>query len=353
MVSVAKTSWSDPLDCHRERIGIIGAGITGLACARKLSEFSFNTEVFDKSRSPGGRTSTRRHDSDLRFDHGAQFFTAEDSRFRIITDDWLSRGITAEWLGRIVVIEGSKTIVAPPQVRYVGVPGMSAMAVDLSRGLPVRTSTQIISVEHTSVGWTIATEIHENIGPFDALVVTLPAPQSAGLLATHPFAKIAAGVKMTPCWAVMVAFESRVEVPWDGAIVKGSPLEWVARNSSKPGRNEGSECWVLHASAEWTEAHLEDSAEPIVIKLLEAFEDVIGRPLPARRHMAAHRWRHSRGADPDNRGMLFDRENGLIVCGDWLSGGRIEDAYLAGIEAANAIRDTNLKTKSSTAGDCT
>lgn len=321
------------------RIGVVGAGITGLACARELKACGFDVQVFDKSRGLGGRTSTRRTDSGLRFDHGAQFFTTNDPRFQSMTTDWVSRGVVAEWRSRVVDIEGAKVVDASRQVRYVGVPGMSAMAVDLGTGLRVRTGTQVISTSHTSSGWTIETDDHENVGPFDALVVTLPAPQSAMLLAGHPFAEVAGRVRMAPCWAAMVAFESRVSVDWDGAFVKGSPLSWVARNSSKPGRDQITECWVVHANAEWTIAHLEDSAELTAYQLLNAFESVIGRQLPKHSHLVAHLWRYSQGADSAQRQILFDRENRLVVCGDWLSGGRIEDAFLSGIHAANSIRE--------------
>ena len=321
------------------RIGIIGAGMTGLSCARELNACGFDVEVFDKSRGLGGRASTRRTDSGLRFDHGAQFFTVDDPRFETRAAEWLSRGVIAEWRGRVVDVEGTKVIDTSPQVRYVGVPGMSAMASDLGAGLPVRTSTQIIAVNHTPSGWVIETEDHEHIRHFDTLVVTLPAPQSAALLAWHPFAEIASSVQMTPCWAVMVAFESLVEVPWDGAFVKESPLAWVARNSSKPGRETKSDCWVLHASARWTASNLERSADVIATQVLDAFKSLPGRQLPPHRDLVAHRWRYSQGTDSEHRQMLFDQDINLIVCGDWLSRGRIQDAFLSGIRAASAIRD--------------
>jgi predicted NAD/FAD-dependent oxidoreductase len=332
---------------HIIRTGIIGAGITGLSCARELQAYGFDVEVFEKSRGLGGRTSTRRSDSGLRFDHGAQFFTASTLPFQAMTSDWLTRGIVAEWTGRVVDIEGGNVVEASPQVRYVGVPGMSAMAADLGVGLRVKTGMQVIGVRRTPSGWMIETEDHQNTEPFDMLVVTLPAPQSAELLAAYPFTQVASSVQMAPCWAVMVAFKSQVNVPWDGAFIKRSPLAWVARNSSKPGRDTKTDCWVLHADPSWTAAHLETSAEITATELLNAFEAVIGGQLPTHSHLVAHRWRYSRGADPENRQMLLDLENRVIVCGDWLSGGTIEHAFLAGIHTANAIRTMNLHTEES------
>jgi len=320
-------------------VGVIGAGIAGLACARELVAGGFDVTVFDKGRGLGGRTATRRAEPDLRFDHGAQFFTADDPLFREVTDDWLARGVVAEWIGRIIRLEDKTVIASSLEPRYVGMPGMSAMAVDLAVGLCVRTATQITAVTHGAVGWTIASEANETVGPFDTLVVTFPAPQTAALLGSHHFGAVASTVKMTPCWTVMAAFESRVELPWDGAFVHDSPLAWVARNSSKPGREREADCWVLQASPEWSADHLEAPADRVSKDLFEAFEDVIAGPLPLQRYAAAHRWRYGQYSEPDERRMLFDPRMGLAVCGDWLAGGRVEGAFLAGVRAAEAIRE--------------
>ena len=65
-----------------------------------------------------------------------------------------------------------------------------------------------------------------------------------------------AAVRMQPAWAVLVGFETAVDVAFDGAFVVDSPLAWVARNNSKPGRPP-PECWVLHATPEWSRPALE------------------------------------------------------------------------------------------------
>ena len=321
-------------------VGIIGAGIAGLVCARTLAANAFDVKVFDKGRGVGGRTATRRAEPDLAFDHGAQYFTARDARFHKVTADWLSRGVVAEWLGCVVRLENGAVTHTSPQPRYVGVPGMTAMAADLASAIRVQTRTQIVAMSRGPSGWTIKTDAHENVGPFETVVVTLPAPQSAEFLQPHAFGAIASTLQMTPCWAVLVAFESKLEVPWDGAFVHNSPLSWVARNSSKPGRSGQSDCWVLHASAEWSAAHLEAAPDTAARLLLDAFSSAIAQQLPPDSHLTAHRWRYSHGSDADDRRMLFDPEVGLAVCGDWLAGGRVEGAFLSGVAAAEAIYDS-------------
>lgn len=322
-------------------VGVVGAGVAALTCARTLAADGFDVSVFDKGRGPGGRTATRRAEPNLAFDHGAQYYTARDSRFLEVTADWIARGVVAEWPGRVVQIESGSVTDTSQQPRYVGVPGMSAMAADLAVGLRVRTGTRVNAVNRGPSGWTIATEDQSTFGPFDFLVVTLPAPQSAELIGSHPFAAEAAAIRMTPCWAVMVAFESRVEVPWDGAFVHGSPLSWVARNSSKPGRGGQADCWVLHAAPEWSTAHIEEAPSEAAGELLRAFSAAVAQRLRPHCHLVAHRWRYSQGSDPADRRMLCDPEVGLVLCGDWLAGGRVEGAFLSGLHGADAVRGRN------------
>jgi renalase len=323
----------------KSTVGIIGAGIAGLACARELADDGFKVTLFDKGRSPGGRTATRRTEGGCEFDHGAQYFTARDARFQKVTADWIQRGVVAEWHGRIVRQEDGVVTETSPLPRYVGTPGMSAMAADIATGLHVQSGSQIVQVHRDAAGWAVTTATQEVHGPFQTLVVTLPSPQTAVLLNDHPFAALSAAVPMTPCWAVMVAFDSKIQVPWDGAFVHGSPLSWVSRNSSKPGRSQQNDSWVLHATSEWSAAHLEQSPETPAKELLAAFAQLVDAPLPSHRYLQAHRWRYSLGSDPLERKTLVDAENRLIVCGDWLSGGRVEGAFLSGVDAAVRVRD--------------
>ena len=55
-----------------ERIAVIGSGIAGLACARRLSDAGYAPILFDKGRGIGGRLATRRTPDGRQFDHGAQ-----------------------------------------------------------------------------------------------------------------------------------------------------------------------------------------------------------------------------------------------------------------------------------------
>ena len=80
------------------KIGVIGAGISGLVCARALQKAGHEVTVLEKSRSLGGRCATRRF-GDHVVDHGVQYFTLRDPQVRRELE-----GITGADLQKITVV---------------------------------------------------------------------------------------------------------------------------------------------------------------------------------------------------------------------------------------------------------
>jgi|688.fasta_scaffold15157_7 predicted NAD/FAD-dependent oxidoreductase len=321
----------------KPKVAIIGAGIAGLSCANHLADKDIHATVFEKSKGVGGRTSTRRVEPNLSFDHGAQYFTVRNPILQSFVNTWENFGVVSEWKGRIVKLNNKKITSTEIIPRYVGTPGMTAMAVELAKNLTIKRETKIIEVNHSLNQWTLLDEAGRAYNGFDHLIVALPAPQTGELLANHAIGKIASSTPMAPCWAVLVGFEKKLDVPWDGAFIHDSALSWVARNSSKPGRNATKDCWVLHANAEWSAKHLEDAPELVIDQLLESYAYASGENLPAQIYKTAHRWRYSIGGSFINPRDLHDQSIGLTICGDWVNGGRFEGAFLSGITAVESI----------------
>lgn len=329
------------------RAAIVGAGISGLRAAEVLqASGSWSVHVFDKARGVGGRTSLRRNDPHA-FDHGAQYFTARDEGFRAQVEQWIADGIAARFDGPLAAIP------TPGQVefresnsteRFVGVPGMNAMAKSMAKGLQLTTRARVASIEPASNDekgrWELRfMDGHVESG-FDAVLVTAPAPQAAPLVAASEKLREAAdAVSMTPCWAVMAAFSERYDVPFDGAFIDSGPLSWACRNSAKVGRPDG-EAWVLHGTPEWTAAHLEAEPEDVARQLVSALAEAAGRATPATVHTGAHRWMYSGAESPRMDGALYDPALGLGLAGDWLNGSKVQGAWLSGQALADEILAT-------------
>ena len=340
-------------------IAILGAGLSGLTCARQLQQAGWTVRVFDKGRGVSGRMSLRRvlneaslqSETALQFDHGAQYFTARSSEFQQQVERWLAAGVVAEWSGPFVLLDHGSCGPDPGQgdSRYVGTPGMNAICKQLAEELPhVTCSVRIEQLIPAEIGWRLqGVNLRDQSAwspseTFAAVVSTLPAPQACVLLPEAcSFRDSLLQARMAPCWCVMVEFAERLPVEWGGAFVQNSPLRWVARDSSKPGRHAEQECWVLHASPAWSLQNLELTAAQAEADLLTAFATDLGRhrsALPPLRRISSHRWRYAIPENPFEVGCLHDDQHRLLACGDWSSSARIEGAFLSGLAAAQSVQ---------------
>ncbi len=317
------------------RVGIIGAGLSGLMAGRVLQDRGLHVTLFDKGRRPGGRANTREHGPFL-FDHGAQFFTVRDPLIRPFLDSWLREGVVTEWKSSLVRIQGKEVEAARDSTRYVGVPGMIALAEHLAQHLDVRVNHPVERLRKMEGGWALHTADPTHHDLFDIVIVAVPAPQAVPLLAPAPrIQDQARGVEMAPCWAGMYVFAQPLDLAFDGAFLSGQALSWVARDSSKPGRPD-AESWVLHAGPEWTRDHWDRDREEVAEALAQEFGEIFG-PLPEVVFSRAHRWAYALASDPTPGGALYDAERQIGACGDWCQGGRMEGALVSGMAVADRI----------------
>ncbi|MDG1049032.1 MAG: FAD-dependent oxidoreductase [Planctomycetota bacterium] len=322
------------------RVAVVGGGLCGLAAAQALEDAGHEVVVLDKGRGVGGRTSTRRADP-YAFDHGAQYFTARDPRFRRVVEMWVEEGVVEPWEGRLAVLDEpgapQARTAGANDTRFVGVPGMNAMARRTARGLDVRCGSRVTGLERRGDRWGVHLEDGRPLGEFDLVLVTTPPAQAAPLLTASPrLEALAAAVEMDPCVAAMVAFDSPLDVPFDGAFVNKGPLSWICRNSSKPGRPAG-ETWVLHGGADWSREHFEGAKDEVISGLLAALHAVTGAPLPAVLHQDWMRWLYSSANPPGAEGAALDADLGLGVAGDWLNGSKVQGAWLSGKALAGRV----------------
>ena len=325
-------------------IAIVGAGLAGLSCAQALSGAGHRVDVFEKSRGPSGRMSTRRGEDGgkpWQCDHGAQYFTAGDAAFRAEVARWQRAGAAAVWSGSIASFDGCRWSTPTTETeRFVGTPRMTSPAAWLVQNLGEHARTQwqttVQKLERHADGWAITSAEHGALSQrYDAVLLAVPAPQVVPLLSPvwPAGAAGAACARMRGSWAVMLRYASPVTMPWGGAFINAGPLRWVARDSSKPGR-KGAETWLLHASPEWSDAHLEDSAESVAAALLAAFA-ALGGPAPLA--ATAHRWRYADTEPALTQGSGWSASLRLGLFGDWLNGGKVEGAWLSGRALAAQI----------------
>jgi renalase len=348
---------------NHKKIAVIGAGIAGLACARTLDRAGHHVTLFEKGSVVGGRASSV--DSPFgSFDHGTQYFTVRDSRFEeaLATAPNACRRWSANAV-RVLDPHGRMAEVALParEAHWVAVPAMDALprswAYPLVAAGRVEMQVRVTRLEPDAIDahkWQLQTagpqdSVHVYSG-FDHVLLAMPNSAAISLLLQSrigsPMVEQLQQVKVAPCWTLMLAFPqasqpalSHLGPQWNAALSTHHRIAWLARESSKPGR-EPVERWTVQASAAWSQEHLEDDEPRVQAKLLKAFSEVTGiHAEPAFTQM--QRWRWAKTQAPLGRSHMWDRKSGLGACGDWCIGHRLEDAFISGLELALAVHDTD------------
>ena len=342
-----------------QNFAIVGAGMAGIACARTLVQAGHRVTVFEKSKGASGRMSTRAS-SFGSFDHGAQYFTVRDDRFAQalattpqICKPWSANAVRVlDAMGRVV--EAARNT---QDKHWVATPGMNALVKAWTQPLiqadAVHFESRVFKIERDTLHpelWQLQSEEPEGaqsvFSGFDQVLLAIPSDQAIDLLRNSSIkmeqAAALSKVQVAPCWTLMLAFPNAAQPglitlgpQWNAARSVHHRVAWLARESSKPGRDH-IERWTVQASAAWSQEHLEDAPERVQAKLIKAFSEITGiRATPA--HAEVHRWRYAKTLQPLGAPYMHSSKQGIGVCGDWCLGHRVEDAFISGLELALAV----------------
>ena len=308
---------------EKPNIAIIGAGMSGMICARNLKDAGYEPIVFEKSRGVGGRMATRRTNEGLQFDHGAQYITAKNKHFQSFIDRAASEGYAAHW-----EVDGKNT--------FVGSPSMNSMLGSVTKDISLKLNQEIKTVDKVENGWALISENQKQI--FDIVILALPAPQIINLIGrNNSLSQIICDIVMAPCLTLMAAFTPDEATPFITRREVNDDVAWIAQDSAKPQRSREITCWVVQAGDDWSRRYLEYDKDEIARILTSMLCERLGISARGLLYSSAHRWRYSKVIVPLGRPYISDDSATLYLGGDWATGARVEAAWESGTAIASDI----------------
>ena len=318
---------------------IVGAGLAGLLAARTLLERGIRPIVLEKSRSIGGRVSTRQMEEGIA-DEGAQFFTTRDPIFKVMVNRWLDAGLAFEWSRGWS--NGDLEATDDGYPRYAVRGGMSALAKYLAQGLNIRLNTSLTAVRPAMMGWEVEDESRKTQRA-RGVILTPPVPQSLALLNVggvpvrgEQQGQLSA-IDYDPCLTGLFRLVGEITLPPPGALQRpAESIPWIADNQSK-GISPDVKTVTIQAGADYSRQLYNESDENV----LKAFRTEL---LPFMGddtiivESQLRRWRYSQPTSihPD-RCMVVENNAPLVFAGDAFGGPRIEGAVLSGIAAGSTM----------------
>ena len=334
---------------------VIGAGLSGLACARAMQTAGWAVTLVDKGRGVGGRLATRRLGA-AAFDTGAQFFTVRDPVFAAAVREWESAGVVARWGEGFPLMAGGSGFDGHPRYRAVG--GMNQLAKHLAQGLDVRDQRTVTGLMADGARWRVTVQpgdlAQAGAQPSglaetmlaDAVVLTAPVPQAIALLESSdlPVDPVLREVRYDPCFCLLVdlpgAAGAVLPAPGGVRVMDDPTINWLCSQRAK-GLREVGDGLIVHARGGWSaERYARDDAA-VLAELVPAARAVWERAgvVAAVGEIQLKRWRYSLPTVCVGAAcMRVQTAVPLVLAGDAFGERpRMEGAWLSGVEAAGML----------------
>lgn len=306
---------------------VVGGGISGIACARRLHRAAVPVTVLERGRRLGGRMAVRTerlptgpHPVDV----GAPYFTVRGDAFTAVVTGWQDRGLARPWTDTLLLTgPDGPTGTSTGTQRWSSPGGMRGLVEDLATGLDVRLETEVTTVD---VGPDGAPRVDGVSAP--AVVLAMPDPQAAWLLPSTQAARLGvADSEWNAALCVWAGWRERWWAPMDGAFVDGTDVAWVADDGRS--RGDGAPVLVAHTTADLAGRHLDDHDRAVGTVLAELPRILAAATMPDPQWARVHRWTLASPRGPHRASYALDGRIG--VCGDgWGPRSRVEQAWQSG-----------------------
>jgi hypothetical protein len=340
-------------------IGIVGAGVAGAAAAFLLDRTLPSAEitVLERSSTVSGRAVTARRD-DVVYDYGANYVTSDDDRVNellveTLDDDGLVDVPEPIYVfdERGAVSEGRK----PDGHKWTYRTGLA----DVGRRLldptaaTVELDTRVTGLvrDRGAETWLVEDAEGREWGPFDALVMNPPAPETARLLreadwaadVREPLLEALEAIEFRTLWSAVLHYPFEIDRPYYALVNtdKEHAVGWIAREECKPGHvPAGESVLVVQPSPEWSVEHYDEPpAANADVLATHAAEIVNDTRLADPDWTDFGRWRFALADEgvahaPVQRAWDHD----LYPVGDWVAGeARLHAAMRNGLDVAERM----------------
>jgi renalase len=337
-------------------IAVVGAGPAGAGVCYALREIDATVTVFEKSRGVCGRAASRRN-GDRRYDYGANYVKSGSERVDEIITERLPTDGLADIEEPVWTFDESGTVTegeGRDEHKWTYDEGITQLAKRLfaETDATVQLETRVGRLSHSGGGWGVIDEVGEDLGTYDAVVLTPPAPQTGDILAATEWSNsllveleaAIESVSYRSIYSVILGYDFEIEAPWYGLVNtdKEHEIGWLSREELKDGHvPDGESLLVVQMSPDWTVDYFGDSKSEVTEDAAALTAELLDDERLADPEWSdTQRWRYAlpnEGIDSDLLGEA--EEHGLYFAGDWVVGdGRVNLALENGLDVGERIK---------------
>ena len=315
---------------------ILGSGIAGSTVANLLSK-KYSVHVFDKARGPGGRSSNRRFKNNLSFDHGVQYISPKSKPFTKYIQRLCRNKILKSWDDNHLDFTFEKK---PFSTKYIGRKANNDLVKYNLKNIKQSFDSPIEKVDFKKYYWEITLKNNSKY-QFKSLIITCPFPQLKKLARNYLDKDVLKlKVQMQPNITVMIALKNQKNLPISSIKFNDDILAWVANENSKKRYKSNINLWTLQATLKWSKKTINKykTDKSIMNQLIMRFIKLTGFEKNKIIFKKIHGWKYSYNYEKTPYLSIWNKKINLGICGDWLSGPKVGNAWLSANDLARKIK---------------
>lgn len=307
------------------KVIIIGAGIAGLCCAKRLISSGFDVSIFEKSRGIGGRLASRRIDNGI-FNHGAASLP-----------DFRKNDDMPKFLKYLLEKAVSEKILIPQGSNLTSYASMKTFTSYISKDVDIQKDSEIIGVTDTNRGAELEfrndykLQVKDNI-----LIFAIPQPQVLALIQDQ-YPKISDAIKPAHMHAAISGlFAFNTAILTNQTFLENANIFGFHENA-RMGQILKLDCWTIHSKKSYGIKWSHLNKNEIKELLYNDFKNLVAGCFPQLVYSAGHRWLYGFTEKALNENFIFDDLGKIGICGDWCLGTNVLDAAISGTMLAEEI----------------
>ena len=309
---------------NKPKIIILGAGMSGIACALSLYK-NFDVQIYEKSRGMGGRLCAKRLPQGV-FHFGAQFCTANTTAFH----NFLNDSNAINFLGSSFDLDTGSNI--ETKNYFVGGDGMHSLLKKYDEVLNIHYNHKAIDLDEKRK--LISFNSGQKIS-YDILISSLPLPQAREIFQTE----IEHDAIFSPCLSVGMSINGNHFYEHNAYKNINKDVAWLGSSCFYNSKNK--ETWVLQFSPKASLAMMGNSDFTIQASAENSLKNIVNGEYEII-HSGIFRWKYALCNRSNLKSKFTFISDDSFAIGDWNISPRVESAYISGSALGKYLNETRL-----------
>lgn len=305
---------------------ILGAGISGSIISNLLNK-NYTVEVIDKAKGIGGRSSNKKINRRISFDHGLQYYSPKTFGFKKYLNYLINKKILKRWTGNHLDFSFKNQ----NNDKIIGLKGNNDLNKFLLKDIRKNLSQEIRNIKFINNHW----EIHGENSKFKSkcVIITFPFPQAkkiAKRFLTKSFNKL--NVKMLPNITLLLKQKYNGNLPISSFKFNNKIVSWASNENSKNRFRQRDIYWTVQTSENFSKQNIniyKKKKKYISNKILREFAKLLNLNYKNFKVIKIHGWKYSYNKNSLVKNCYWDKKLNLGLCGDWFVGPKAESAWVS------------------------